>query len=111
MGIFWWPLTPDPELGGDRLMATLYPDRGCACHATVHRTRWSTSGPHDAGTQFGSRRELLELPAASGVPMTSRDTYSREGIIKRLWRALVLPGSIAMFDEQIAREAATGAAS
>ena len=43
--------------------------------------------------------------------MTSRDTYSREGIIKRLWRALVLPGSIAMFDEQIAREAATGAAS
>lgn len=60
--------------------------------------------PSRRWAQFGSRKELLELAAENGVPMTSRDTYSREGMVRRLWRARVLPGSIALFDEKNARE-------
>jgi hypothetical protein len=56
--------------------------------------------------QFGTLREMLALAGANGVKLTSDERRSKQWLVRRLWLARLLPGSVDLLTEKIARESA-----
>ena len=91
--------------GGKELHDYLYPcdgpmgrPNGAAPVIAWHRPRrrWG---------QFGSLREMVAIAEANGVRLTSDERRSKEWLVRRLWRARLLPGSVDLHGERLDREA------
>jgi hypothetical protein len=95
----------DTKYGGKELHNALYPCTGpVGPNSAGYAMTWGR--PRRRWSQFGTLREMLALAEANGVKLTSDERRSKQRLVRRLWLARLLPGSVDLLTEKIARETA-----
>ena len=93
----------DNKHGGKDLHDALYPcDGPTGAKSAGHSMIWQR--PDRRWSQFGSMSELVSLAEANGIQLRQRERRYREYLVRRLWAAWLLPGSVDLLTEKIARE-------
>lgn len=93
----------DDKWGGKDLHDELYPCEGpTGANGAGRAMTWQR--PRRRWSQFGSMSELVSLAEANGVQLRRNERKFREYLIRRLWAAWLLPGSVDLLTEKIARE-------